>query len=331
MKNLFNLFVGFIMVLILLMVGVYFFTQFSEGPSEGVDEIEVVEEESEELEESDVVYYTPVGEKVNLSQNGPWRNNLEIATSEDGIDFSLQTLLVEKAGVPSMTQMQDGRLILVFQWFPDSEWFDFPALIISEDAGNTWTDPEPMKLVGYPEDWAVPFDPALVTLPDGRVRMYFTVNPERFSGSTDTYISSAISDDGLIYVYEPGIRFEDTDEDLTRDSTVIYFDERFHIFSPAHSEDGVMNHGVSENGIDFTVEEDITEGESLIWLGNVTTSSTGMRFYGFTNGEIAWADSEDGFIWTQEQRVNLVGADPAVIQLEDGSYLAVVIKFTKKL
>ncbi|NQV89921.1 exo-alpha-sialidase [Candidatus Uhrbacteria bacterium] len=330
MHKTFQLFVAFIGVLVLTLGCLYFFYRpITESISIPSDDV-VTEEVKENEEQSEIVYYMPVGKEVDLSKNGPWKNSLNIAFSEDGTTFTAQTALVEKAGVPSLTQMQDGRLLLVFQWFEDGDWFDYPALMFSEDQGQTWRDPEPMKLIGYPDDWGVPFDPAVVTLPDGRIRMYFTVNPERFSGSTDTYISSAVSEDGLIYTYEAGVRFEDTDIDLTRDSTVGYLDGEFHLFSPSHETDGEMNHGVSQNGLDFTVEEDITDGEYIIWLGDVTTSTAGLRFYGFEKASILWADSSDGFSWTDEVKTNLMGADPAAVRLEDGSYVVVVTSIGQK-
>jgi hypothetical protein len=51
-----------------------------------------------------------------------------------------------------------------------------------------------------------PFDPTLVPLPDGRIRLYFTSIHGRRLEEDIPAIYSAISADGIRYTFEPGRR-----------------------------------------------------------------------------------------------------------------------------
>ena len=147
-----------------------------------------------------------------LPRMGPWNNNLELARSRDGKTFSQSTTFVERAGVPCLTQDAEGRLIAVFQWFPMDRRDDFDriAVAFSRDQGATWTEPRRVTFTGLPEDYVRQFDPTIVTLPDGRFRLYFTSHPGFNPGQGNTAIYSALSKskDALEFAFEPGVRFE---------------------------------------------------------------------------------------------------------------------------
>ena len=76
----------------------------------------------------------------------------------------------------------------------------------SSDEGRTWTPAEVIRLQGLPKGMRFPFDPTLVPLPDGRVRLYFTSRLPA-AGEALPAIYSAISDNAVDYVFEPGLRF----------------------------------------------------------------------------------------------------------------------------
>ena len=82
----------------------------------------------------------------------------------------------ERAGVPTLARLADGRLIAAHQHFPADFGADFDkvAIRISDNEGRTWTRPQVIQLTGLPDGMRFPFDPTLVALPDGRVRLYFT-------------------------------------------------------------------------------------------------------------------------------------------------------------
>ena len=103
---------------------------------------------------------------------GPSDNELVLQRIDaDGTATSLAT--VARADVSSVARLRDGRLLLAFQWFPaeDAAHFDRVAVRRSPDEGRTWTAPEPIEVTGMDAGLAAAFDPALVALPDGRVRM----------------------------------------------------------------------------------------------------------------------------------------------------------------
>ncbi len=80
-----------------------------------------------------------------------------------------------------MGRLQDGRLAAAFQHFPehDERNFDRVAVCFSKDEGHTWSAPEPIVVEGMEEGLMRPFDPTIVPLPDGKVRLYFTSNRNR--------------------------------------------------------------------------------------------------------------------------------------------------------
>lgn len=82
----------------------------------------------------------------------------------------------ERAGVVTVTRLADGRLIAAHQHFPANNEADFDKVAVrfSSDEGRSWSPPEVIRLRGLPEGMRFPFDPTLVVLADGRVRLYFT-------------------------------------------------------------------------------------------------------------------------------------------------------------
>lgn len=285
------------------------------------DETNVSETDELDIEEFDIP--EPVDLSMKERNDGPWNNDLEISYSTDGVNFNSTKVLVEGGGVPTMTRLNNGTLVLIFQWFPDTEWFDYPAAMTSTDNGQTWTDPTPIVLKNYPAAYSNPFDPTLVVTEEGTVRMYFTINPVVKVGSFDTQIRSAISEDGLTYEFEEGIRFTDSDHELTRDAVAVLIEDTWHLYSPDHEEMGRSNHGTSTDGLDFTEESDIYDSQQFNWLGNVINTTEGIRFYGTWNGEVAYKTTTDGFNWADPVQTNVLGADPGIIQAEDGTYIIV--------
>ena len=112
--------------------------------------------------------------------------------------------------MPTVARLQDGRLITAFQHFPedDNRNFDRVAVAFSRDEGQNWTKPEAISVENLEQGLARPFDPTLVPMPDGRVRLYFTSNRSPDFRRSTPAIYSAVSDDGMHYTFEPGIRFE---------------------------------------------------------------------------------------------------------------------------
>jgi len=151
--------------------------------------------------------FNPQG-RPNRDRPGPWDNDVLVCRlSPDRQIEKLATF--PRAGVSTVARLKDGRLIAAHQHFPADNDTDFDKVAVhfSADEGRTWTKAEGIKLNGLPEGMRFPFDPTLVPLPDGRVRLYFTSLKGRRLEENRPAIYSAISDDGLNFEFEPGVRF----------------------------------------------------------------------------------------------------------------------------
>ncbi len=110
------------------------------------------------------------------SRYGPWDRNLEAWVTRDGRVEDGPACFVERAGVPTLARDRAGRLVAVFQWFPTDrpDSFDRVAVAFSADEGKSWSGPATLAFAGLPEGYERPYDPTLVLLADGRLRLYFT-------------------------------------------------------------------------------------------------------------------------------------------------------------
>lgn len=256
---------------------------------------------------------------------GPWNHDLELVRSRDGKTFGQPTTLVERGGVPCLTRDAQGRLIAVFQWFPMDRRDDFDriAVVFSTDQGATWTEPRRVTFTGLPEDYVRQFDPTLVTLPDGRFRLYFTSHRGSNPGQDNTAIYSAISKDALEYAFEPGVRFAAAEENVV-DCAVARLGETWHLYAPLPRQEGRAFHATSRDGLKFERQPDVAVPESGTWIGNVIAVDGGLQFFGSGRGGLWSARSKEGSSWQVDDALNLRGGDPAVWRLAGGDYLAVV-------
>ncbi len=253
---------------------------------------------------------------------GPWNNNLDLQwLDEEGDAFEEDPVtIVEAGGVPNLVQDADGRLILAFQWFScDSEkTFDQVAVIFSDDEGKTWTEPEPITIADFP-DLQRPFDPTLAVLDDGRIRLYYTSSPEGTATFADeTNIYSAISEDGIHYTYEEGIRFDVADMP-GYDSAVGYWDGLWHMITPNNMPENTAgaHYGTSEDGLTFTMQDDLTftSEQKLNWTGNFVAREDGLYFYGTPGmGQASsnWVAHLGKNGWEDAVLIGTHGGDPAV-------------------
>lgn len=278
----------------------------------------------------------PPAKQETRPQNGPWNNDVIVyRVRADGGSERLASF--ERAGVPTLTRMADGRLIAAHQHFPqnDQASFDRVAIHFSSDEGKTWTPAVVMKLKGLPAGMRFPFDPTLVSLPDGRVRMYFTSLQGRRFDEDLPRIHSAISQDGLEYEFEPGMRFSIPGRSVI-DCAVVLHQGVFHLFSPDNGEqpktsqgpemqptDGVGYHATSTDGLNFTRAEDVKIAGSRRWLGNAQSDGKVITFFGTGEG-IFTATSTDGKDWQLSSRIPVVGADPGAVAAKDGGWIIAV-------
>ncbi|MCX7011416.1 MAG: exo-alpha-sialidase, partial [Candidatus Sumerlaeota bacterium] len=281
--------------------------------------------------------------RPNSRQPGPWDNDVLVyRVAPDGTADQLATF--ERAGVPTLTRLNDGRLIAAFQHFPqaDDARFDKVAVRFSSDEGVTWTEPETIRLTGLPAGMRSPFDPTLVALPDERVRLYFTSRRGRRFDEDLPAIYSAISANGVDYAWEPGTRFGIEGRPVI-DCAVALHRGVFHLYAPDNgtsldpgqgpgdpSRVGVGYHATSDDGLNFTRQADVRLDGGGRFLGNALSAGEEIVFFGTgtpglhgqPGGGIWMASSKDGQDWKLAQdSFPIRGADPAATRLRDGGWL----------
>ncbi len=285
--------------------------------------------------------------------DGPWnRDVIAYRVSPNGEVTKAATF--ERAGVPTIARLKDGRLIVAHQHFPenDRENFDKVAVHFSSNDGKTWTAPQVIQVAGLPEGMRFPFDPTLVPLPDGRVRLYFTGNMGRTFQRSTPAIHSAISQDGVNYTYETGVRFA-VDGRAVIDCAVVLHQGVFHLFAPDNGtgqnpgqrrgnepaadrpREGVGYHATSKDGLNFTRVDDVQIEGRRSWLGNAQSDGKLITFYGTGEGMSTaaggrprgafWmATSADGKSWKQIANPAIGGGDPGAVKTQDGGLLVVI-------
>jgi hypothetical protein len=272
---------------------------------------------------------------------GPWDNDIQVfQVSADGQARQLATF--ERAGVATVARLGDGRLLAAHQHFPEDNDADFDKVAVrfSQDEGTSWTPPAVIRLSGLAPDMRFPFDPTLVPLPDGRVRMYFT-SVRRAPGELPA-IHSAISADGVTYTVEPGVRFA-IDGRSVIDCAVVLHGGVFHLFAPDNGPGlppgapprpgepaprlpppGTGYHATSADGLRFSRVDDVQVPGRRRWLGNALSDGGALIFVGTGEPGLWMATSADGRIWQIDPTIFRVpGADPGAVRRRDGSWLMV--------
>lgn len=261
------------------------------------------------------------------SQTGPWQAPLKICTGTNGIMFGTSTIFQDSSGVPTVIRIgtsNSDTLLAAFQWFPapmnNPKW-DKIAIKKSYDGGVNWTTPITCTFIGVPVGNQRPFDPGLVQMPNGQIRMYFSNglnNPP--SGGIDTY--SGISNDGVTYTFEPTPRFGDATKHAI-DPTVAFYNGIYYDDSWSGVQSDGAFRAISTDALTFTTQAVVPFDNSHLWLGNYLNDGSTLKFYGCGNS--IWMNSSaDGVTWGGFNNTNVgMGADPAVVKTKNGTYLMI--------
>lgn len=279
-------------------------------------------------------------ERPNQTRPGPWDNDVLVYRVASSGELERFTTF-ERAGVPSIARLKDGHLIAAFQNFPqdDNRKFDRVAVRFSSDDGRTWSKAEPIVVEGMEPGLARPFDPTIVPLADGRIRLYFTSNRSPDFRRSTPAIYSAISSNGIHYVFEPGVRFA-IEGRIVIDCAAALHDGVFHLIVPDNGEaDDFMQrpqrgqpplggngyHAISKDGLKFERIADVKlPSKHNRWLGGMQSDGRKIVFFG--TGPGPWpVTSTDGITWeSASASIHVPGADPGAIMLPDGSWLMIV-------
>ena len=262
---------------------------------------------------------------VIFSQGEPWKRPLKICRSSDGTNFTGIQTFQDSSGVPNVIKLPSGNLAAVFQWFRQpvgSPSWDRVAVKFSSNNGINWTEPTPIVVNGLPGNFTRPFDPTLAITDNNRIRIFFSSGLNMIlDTSINTY--SAISDDGINYTFENGIRFSMPDRPVL-DPAVIKFRNLWHLANPISNMtiSGAF-HNISNDGINFTRVQDINSDATHSWIGNYMINDTNeLRFYG--SGMNVWfSSSPNGGEWSAFNSTNIQGGDPSVLRLSSNDYLMI--------
>lgn len=294
----------------------------------------------------------PMAPAGDARADGPWNRDV-IAYRVDRRGEVARAAVFERAGVPTIARMKDGRLIVAHQHFPENDPanFDKVAVRFSGDEGRTWTGPQVIRVEGLPDGMRFPFDPTLVVLPDGRVRMYFTSLKGRRFDEDRPGIFSAISGDGVTFAFEPGMRFGVAGRPVI-DCAAVLHRGLFHLFAPDNGTQlgpaagqgqgggarrpaaGIGYHATSKDGLEFTRADDVEVAGGCRWLGNAFTDGEKITFVGTADpglsrdgqrrGSVWMATSREGTSWDPIPAPEISGGDPGAVPTRDGGLLVVI-------
>ena len=268
-----------------------------------------------------------------VAEEGPWTVRLMTALSDDGKTFTrTNTVLMDQANVPDLIR-KDGTIYLYFTGGVLGDLENITAVMISQDEGVTWTNHH-LNVSGVVGDAPqfIGVDPDVVLLPDGTIRLYFTMGvgkPPLLS------IYYADSKDGLNFAYK-GVAFEKGTESLL-DSTTYFWDGKWHMITLGG------NYATSTDGTNFSYQSKLdlrTPGQPSFPLvaSNPVAFDDTLWLYGFDlgNGKLHSLSSTDGANWQPNEYTHLeldtskgleseMVKDPALIELANGKILMVYV------
>lgn len=261
-----------------------------------------------------------------VTEQGPWRNDLRMASGASPTAFGPFAVWVRQAGVASLARLPDGRLVGVFQWFPfdDLAAFDQVAVVFSADSGRSWSAPRPIVVTGLPDTLQRPFDPTITVTERGQLRVYFTTSRMANRQPVGPLgFSSAVGTDGVTYAWEPGMRFQPPRS--TVDCAVIRWNGAWHLVSPVGAPAEGAYHAVSDDGLTFTRLPDIPGvGSATSFIGNLAVVGGALRFYGGSPQGLWHTEFAPGRGWGPPSAVpGIGGGDPALVEAAPGRWLLV--------
>ena len=226
-------------------------------------------------------------------------------------------------------------------------------LSASSDNGISWRKEPGIRMdVHEPHATLRVLCPDVIPLPDGRWRMYY----EARSPHCPTVILSAVSEDGLTWKPELGVRVADSKWSFgsprclylesSEDPAAVWYRLYFHHYSyPLQSGLDSQNHivsALSKDGLFFEIEpgiripqEDPARESYAVYAPEVIRLGAGgyrMYYSGWSeeiHGGIFAATSPDGLHWIKDQGPLLdldraldckMVSEPCVIELADGRY-----------
>jgi hypothetical protein len=249
-------------------------------------------------------------------KEGPYNDSISYATSTDLLKWTdQQTVLAEHASVPDVIVKDD----VIYVYFVDVSVDGKPeqiSLIKSSDKGKTWTQKQNITIEGVGDRVAVDPDPMLLS--DGKIRLYYfdiatTKNDLSLEKNT---MYSAISDDGISFTQEDGIRLNYTG---IFDPDVLKIGDNWTMY--VGTDDQKVLYATSTDGLNFVYGGVAYSGGAI---PNVYYA--GEKYYMYVGGiDILTSNNGKTFTKTSSgfESVNKTTADPGVVKISDNNYLMI--------
>lgn len=269
---------------------------------------------------------------------GPFNDEVFGAVSQDGLNFTvLPGPFFKHASVPAILEIkkdckagEKGTLLLYFVDFSAVSFISLEGISMSSSRdGLNWSVKKTVIIKGKVNKGAA-VDPSVVQLSDGRIRMFFfgseVTEGDPAGALGDHRIYSAISEDGLTFDVEPGVRFQSSH---ITDPQVLEVDGQWFMFLSAGQETLLAR---SREGMEFTIDDnfilkaggvpgavELPDGRIRIFV----TARQGIKSILFNPGT-ELSIIEDG------QRIARgsadIVADPSCVRRIDGSYYLIFKK-----
>jgi hypothetical protein len=262
-----------------------------------------------------------------------------MAFSTNGLDFQRPTnlndsILVDRAGVPDAVLLPSGRILVYFidGCRRPEETGSTTAVAISDKQGTpgSWIFKN-MRFTDIPSGYgAFPFDPNVVLLPDGTLRMFATVMHPAADGSMKGGAYSFHSTDGgFTYPFE-GLRYDD----ISDPENYRFSDSNWQIFTG-----GPIGHALSTDGGNIfntvggspagmaVIHEIATTEKPGEYRAYVSTPQGIKSFYSASVPWTTWTE-EPGYRLQMDSTTGLESCEvavPTVLKLGPGNYLMIYL------
>lgn len=256
--------------------------------------------------------------------NGPFYHKIYKAESKDGLSFTKTGgVLFDKASVPDVVRTPDGKIFLVAVDGARRSNSMF-MVAMSEDSGETWQAGSlQLKASDIKEPRA---DPEITLLPDGKIRLYYIVFPKKMPAldaegkplplEEPVVVKSAISEDGVNYVEEDGIRYQ-SDTELITDPDIIKIKNKWFMYISQGRNNVATS---SDDGLNFKLEKTIRTDGSV----SKTVDIGGEKYRQFFCKQgISSSVTTDGLTWIDDAGLRLsedpgqIICDPAPVRLSE--------------
>lgn len=279
-------------------------------------------EKDDKTANSNLKSSTDLSSQFNWStmNQGPFRDKITYAFSTDLFNWTPSgVILAEHASVPGAV-IKDGIIYVYFVDVSQNGIKEQLGMVKSTDQGKTWSEASILTIDGLGDKATA--DPAPVLLSDGRIRLYyFDINEPRLNPGADgqepaNKIYSAVSEDGLHFTQESGVRLE---REGAFDPDVNQISGRWYMYF-GDLQGNAVYVSQSPDGLNFTEPTLAYQGGAVpdVFYENNT-------WYLYTAG-INIATGTDGLTFNSSgydfyDPSAHITADPSVVKLDDGSYL----------